>query len=191
MGQRQKKEHKPRMPCLMSSASLSKPTSSCDSWGCDIICRNTNIFLPFYCFIPKICLISGYEITGNTFANREERVYCEPCMNQYHGPLKNKNGKVIKQIKRIRGRWVPTDYGHLTHLIKNRSCDFCEKKSAKLNIRSSQFTTNCEYNGVRLDHDFYIIACNKCLHKNPEQVFKLCSTVDEYNFYIQTANYTA
>jgi hypothetical protein len=80
---------------------------------------------------------------------------------------KNKQNK--KNKKRIRGVWEKDDYG----FVYKMTCDFCGNTADKLKLKLSQFTTNCEYNGIRKDYQIFIVICNKCTKKNPKQIFKL------------------
>jgi hypothetical protein len=168
------------MPTLISE----KPdiymsyNGSCDSWGCDRGCRSTDYFIAHYSFIPKFYLYDE-KIENTEKSDYREGVYCDWCMNHKLEATKNKNGKPINREKRIRGCWDKDDYGYL----ENTDCDFCGEISSKLKLRLSEFTTNCEYNGIRNNNSYFIAICNKCTKMNPKQVFKLFNTIEEYNVY--------
>jgi hypothetical protein len=151
--------------------------TSCNSRGCDIGCDD----ISHYKFIPKYrivfptttqvitSLVKHYDKKFERIQHIDdtEYVYCDWCMN-HSFTVKSKNGKGSKKITRIYGFWDKDDYGY----VNNSTCDFCNINCSKLILRLSTFRTVCEYNGDRCNSSYFIATCNKCIKKNPKQVFK-------------------
>lgn len=177
---RYKKQHKSRIPNLIPNKDKNACDfgASCDSYGCDLIVKDKSIntFIPHYIFTPKLsCYGKQREINNNS--NYLDFIYCKSCF-EYRLDVKDANK--IKRKKRISGEWTKDDYGYM----ENTDCDFCGEKLQRVKLREAIFTTNDVYCGIRSDTIFIIGVCNKCIKKDPKQVFKLVNTMEESNEHI-------
>jgi hypothetical protein len=160
-----KKKKKSRLPLGHSTSSeFDYKPCYCHSFGCDILVKkDENIVRNYYTFTPQFFLNnnSRVPIINNDKISIE---YCECCFNDSFINKKKKN------FKRIFACWDKDDYGFVETPSK---CDFCGKISNRLSRRQCIFKTNDIYMGVRNDDNVFICACNKCIKKNPKNVYKL------------------